>query len=185
MADTLLDHAESALVFAAAGVDERLVSWNRLVLLHGPPGTGLFVVSVLAAPPDKTVPYYFSVPLYLINILLLLASAGKTSLCRALAQKLAIRLSATYPTSQLLEINSHSLFSKWFSESGKLVMKLFERIRDLLEDDGTFVTILIGAPEYLLFVLPFSVSFCVYFIRFCCLFSFSKLVPFVSSYLMG
>ncbi len=47
VADTLLDHAESALVFAAAGVDERLVSWNRLVLLHGPPGTGLFVVSVL------------------------------------------------------------------------------------------------------------------------------------------
>lgn len=70
---------------------------------------------------------------------------GKTSLCKALAQKLSIRLSnrydscnlrdnassITYPAfiisklhlsprrysySQFVEINSHSLFSKWFSE---------------------------------------------------------------------
>lgn len=26
-----------------------------------------------------------------------------------------------YPESQLVEINAHSLFSKWFSESGKMV----------------------------------------------------------------
>lgn len=26
-----------------------------------------------------------------------------------------------YPQSQLVEVNAHSLFSKWFSESGKLV----------------------------------------------------------------
>ena len=41
---------------------------------------------------------------------------GKTSLCRALAQKLTIRLSHHYSYGQLVEINSHSLFSKWFSE---------------------------------------------------------------------
>ncbi len=41
---------------------------------------------------------------------------GKTSLCKALAQKLAINMSDRYSYGQLIEINSHSLFSKWFSE---------------------------------------------------------------------
>ena len=29
----------------------------------------------------------------------------------------------------LIEVNAHSLFSKWFSESGKLVSRLFTKIR--------------------------------------------------------
>lgn len=49
-----------------------------------------------------------------------------------------------YPHSKLLEINSHSLFSRWFSESGKLVQRLFSNIMDLVEDDDTFVVVLIG-----------------------------------------
>lgn len=33
---------------------------------------------------------------------------------------------------QLVEVNAHSLFSKWFSESGKLVSRLFAKIGELV-----------------------------------------------------
>ena len=36
----LLRYATSALLFAETRVNPQLISWNRVVLLHGPPGTG-------------------------------------------------------------------------------------------------------------------------------------------------
>ena len=36
----LLRYATSALLFAESRVNPQLISWNRVVLLHGPPGTG-------------------------------------------------------------------------------------------------------------------------------------------------
>lgn len=41
---------------------------------------------------------------------------GKTSLCKALAQKICIRFNSKFTYGQLVEVNTHSLFSKWFSE---------------------------------------------------------------------
>ncbi|KAL0483938.1 pachytene checkpoint protein TRIP13 [Acrasis kona] len=110
----LLQYATTTMLFSDSLVNPQLINWNRVILLHGPPGT------------------------------------GKTSLCKGLAQKLSIRLSSRYPSGgQLIEINAHSLFSKWFSESGKLVMKLFSRIHEMVEDADSFVCVLIDEVESL------------------------------------
>lgn len=109
----LIQYASTTLLFSDRGVDNNIISWNKVVLLHGPPGT------------------------------------GKTSLCKALAQKLSIRLSDRFSYGQLVEINSHSLFSKWFSESGKLVMKMFQKIQELIDDKEALVCVLIDEVESL------------------------------------
>ncbi|KAL6767881.1 hypothetical protein ACKKBF_B36980 [Auxenochlorella protothecoides x Auxenochlorella symbiontica] len=109
----LLRYATSALRFSMQGVDPGLISWNRVVLLHGPPGT------------------------------------GKTSLCKALAQKLSIRLMPQFSQGILIEVNAHSLFSKWFSESGKLIGRLFAKIQEVVEDASSLVFVLIDEVESL------------------------------------
>ncbi|XP_062500727.1 pachytene checkpoint protein 2 homolog [Corticium candelabrum] len=111
--DQLLSYANTALMFSDRQVNSHIVSCNRVVLLHGPPGT------------------------------------GKTSLCRALAQKLAIRLGDRYLQTLLIEINSHSLFSKWFSESGKLVHRMFEDIRAKTRNPELLICVLIDEVESL------------------------------------
>ncbi|KMZ66411.1 putative ATPase protein [Zostera marina] len=109
----LLRYAATALLFTERGVNPCVISWNRIILLHGPPGT------------------------------------GKTSLCKALAQKLSIRLKDRYSYCQLVEVNAHSLFSKWFSESGKLVAKLFQKIQDMVDEENNLVFVLIDEVESL------------------------------------
>jgi len=49
-----------------------------------------------------------------------------------------------YQTGKIVEINSHSLFSKWFSESGKLVQKLFSKVNEMVDDEDCFVVVMIG-----------------------------------------
>ncbi|CAK37094.1 uncharacterized protein An01g06190 [Aspergillus niger] len=76
--------------------------------------------------------------------------SGKTSLCRGLAQKLAIRLGKDYPQSKLFEINAYSLGSKYFGESSKLVNGMFENIETLLqEEEDTFICVFMDEIESL------------------------------------
>lgn len=58
---------------------------------------------------------------------------------------------SSYRFTHLIEINSHSLFSKWFSESGKLVTKLFDDIKLVLEHRTSLVCLLIDEVESIAF----------------------------------
>ncbi|KAK9452275.1 P-loop containing nucleoside triphosphate hydrolase protein [Limtongia smithiae] len=110
----LLHFISSVMLFSQNNVNSKIISFNRIILLHGPPGV------------------------------------GKTSLCKALAQKISIRLSQRFDGGgKLIEISAQSLFSKWFSESGKLVAKLFDEIRTQLDDPNVFICALIDEVESL------------------------------------
>ena len=85
------------------------------------------------------------------------SGTGKSSLCRALAQQLSKRLSRHYPFCKLVEIDAQSLFSKFFSESGKLVSALFGKLEAMLDKDGdTFLCVFIDEIDGLANARQFS-----------------------------
>ncbi|KAI7345034.1 hypothetical protein KC336_g22905, partial [Hortaea werneckii] len=81
-------------------------NWNRLCLLHGPPGS------------------------------------GKSTFCRALAQKLSIRLNDTFPKATLVEVNTNSMLSKYFGESGKLIGAMFEKVHTMAQDPAALICVI-------------------------------------------
>ncbi|GAB1735415.1 hypothetical protein NU219Hw_g3048t2 [Hortaea werneckii] len=86
-------------------------NWNRLCLLHGPPGS------------------------------------GKSTFCRALAQKLSIRLSDIFPKATLVEVNTNSMLSKYFGESGKLIGAMFEKVHAMAQDPAALICVIIDEIE--------------------------------------
>ncbi|CAI4269895.1 CFA_G0003740.mRNA.1.CDS.1 [Saccharomyces cerevisiae] len=99
-----------------------LITNNKLLLVHGPPGT------------------------------------GKTTLCKALCQKLSVRRefsdgSDTIDTNYkgiIIELSCARIFSKWFGESSKNISIVFKDIEELLkvnEGRGIFICLLIDEVE--------------------------------------
>ncbi|KAI4850179.1 AAA-domain-containing protein, partial [Aureobasidium sp. EXF-8845] len=66
---------------------------------------------------------------------------------RALAQKLVIRLSWLFRGGKLFEINTQDLLSKFYSESGKLVSEMFDKVLKMAHDDKELVCVLIDEIE--------------------------------------
>ena len=73
---------------------------------------------------------------------------GKSSLCRALAQKISIRMAPNYVFVKLIEIQTASLLSKFYSESGQQVQTLFKQLCKLCASNkDTFFCMFVDEVE--------------------------------------
>ncbi|KAL8629922.1 hypothetical protein Q9189_004359 [Teloschistes chrysophthalmus] len=76
--------------------------------------------------------------------------ARKSTLSRALSQRLAIRLGDKYRETRLIEVSAAALFSKYFGESSKVIGKLFDRIAYMLDQEPkVFLCIIVDEIESL------------------------------------
>ncbi|KAF2759327.1 pachytene checkpoint component Pch2 [Pseudovirgaria hyperparasitica] len=74
---------------------------------------------------------------------------GKSSLSRALAHKLTIRLGKYFLRGKLVEVDPQSLFSRYFGESGQLVAQIFEQINAMADDEACLICVVIDEVETL------------------------------------
>lgn len=143
----LLSYIYTTLLLSDANVDFNIVTWNRCVRLEQSRGyANLIPPAVRQSGPaarssrhgkDESVPCPRAEALHPA-----VQQVGGPAFIAS--RRLPTFSPYRYTHGKLIEINSHSLFSKWFSESGKLVQKLFQRVTEAVEEDGGFVVVLIG-----------------------------------------
>ena len=76
---------------------------------------------------------------------------GKTSLAKAFSQKLSMRYIGDYKCYKLIDINSNFLLSEYYSQSGKLLTLVFQKLKELSScSSDTFYIVLIDEIETLL-----------------------------------
>lgn len=97
-----------------------------------------------------------------VNPLILLygpPGTGKSSLCQGLAQKIAIRLRSKYDSTTLVQINTATLLSKYYSESAKHVDEIFNKVAHMCQEEpNSFTCVLIDEVESIASAREFSTS---------------------------
>ncbi|KAF1942687.1 P-loop containing nucleoside triphosphate hydrolase protein [Clathrospora elynae] len=73
--------------------------------------------------------------------------SGKTTLAQALAQRLSIRLSALLPSTKLLQVNAHALFSRFLGETAKQIGQLFKSVLEMALDDSQLTVVVFDEVE--------------------------------------
>ncbi|RAL62950.1 hypothetical protein DID88_004039 [Monilinia fructigena] len=68
---------------------------------------------------------------------------GKTTLCQAIAQRLAIRLVEKFPHTKLIQVKTATLLSKYYSESAAQVNDLLTKIKEMCQNNPKRIIIVL------------------------------------------
>ena len=141
----LVEQVEASLDLAAAGVHRDAVGWNKIILLHGPPGTGKTSLC-------RAVCQHLGARLMQRRYVPRRAGAGGGGGARDAAARSAAtggcEEGVRFVSVKLLEVSSSCLYSKWFSESAKSVSRVFDLVeRVAAEHEDELVALLFDEVE--------------------------------------
>ncbi|KAL8840448.1 MAG: hypothetical protein Q9170_001324 [Blastenia crenularia] len=125
------------------------LAYERSVILAEVELTHIVAAKIAVSITKRQLPFKANI----FNRLVLLygpPGTGKSTLCRALTQKLAIRLREQFSRTKLIELDTATLFSKFFGESSKLVSRMFDKIEEMLDNEpNVFLCLVVDEIESL------------------------------------